>query len=383
MERPEQKILMPNDIFISYSRRDQEFVTRLATDLDAHVAGVWFDQSAIQVGENWHDEIMEGIQDCTAFILVLSPDAAESRYVREEVHKAVELGKPIFPILYRPGKWTDEIASLVEKVQILDLRSGSYTDNLYKLVDGLIEAGAVRPASYDKPFLRQPTLPALKIVFNKALGWAGAWSLGWLGFWALTFLFLFLLIAAQHRAGWEDLLNFLATSMSGMVGGFVGGLLAGVFSMLALRPYALSISWKHMSPTLWIWAISGPVGMIISGFLTVIMLVIGIVSIKNPPSNCASLGFGNCLSAIFRNAQGENLATYLGIGALFSLLLLIIWFLTGLLAGWLVVRHVRRLEPGITRGQGWRVATGWGCGAILAALIAALTIGLLARTFGL
>lgn len=62
---------MTEEIFISYSRRDQEFVTRLASDLNAQVAGVWFDQSSIQAGEKWHDEIMEGIRDCKAFILVL------------------------------------------------------------------------------------------------------------------------------------------------------------------------------------------------------------------------------------------------------------------------------------------------------------------------
>jgi hypothetical protein len=190
---------MPKDIFISYSRRDQEFVTRLASDLDAQVTGVWFDQSTIQVGENWHDEIMEGIRDCKAFILVLSPDAAESRYVREELTKAQELRKPIFPILYRTAPWKDEIASLVKDVQTLDLRSGSYTDNFYKLVDGLIEAGAIRPASYEKPFLRQPTKPGMKMVFGKALGWAGAWSLGWLTFWALTFLFFFSFLSLSSK----------------------------------------------------------------------------------------------------------------------------------------------------------------------------------------
>ena len=52
---------MNKDIFISYSRRDQEFVARLAADLDRQVAGVWFDQSAIQVGRNWHEEIMDGV----------------------------------------------------------------------------------------------------------------------------------------------------------------------------------------------------------------------------------------------------------------------------------------------------------------------------------
>ena len=128
---------MDNDIFISYSRRDQEFVTRLASDLDQQVAGAWFDQSDIQVGQQWHDEIMDGIRECKAFILVLSPDAAESRYVREELNKALELGKPIIPILYRPAKWSGEFETLVKEVQTLDLRSGSYAENFQKLVDGL------------------------------------------------------------------------------------------------------------------------------------------------------------------------------------------------------------------------------------------------------
>src|SRR5262245_53547681 len=180
---------MSKDIFISYSRRDQEFVTRLAGDLNAQVAGVWFDQSTIQLGQKWHDEIMEGIRDCKAFILVLSPDAMESRYVREEVNKALELGKTIFPILYRPAKWTGEFESLVNEVQILDLRSGSYTDNFQKVVDGLIEAGAGK-ATGERPFLRQLAKTSLNIVFSKIPGWAFAWSLGWLVFWAIILTFL-------------------------------------------------------------------------------------------------------------------------------------------------------------------------------------------------
>ena len=374
---------MPKDIFISYSRRDQEFVTRLASDLDAQVAGVWFDQSTIQIGENWHEEIMEGIRDCKAFLLVLSPDAAESRYVNEELNKALELGKPVFPILYRPGQWNDEISALIKQVQTLDLRSGSYTDNFYRLVDGLIAAGAVRPASYQKPFLRQPSRPGMRVILGKAFGWAGVWSLGWLVFWALTFLFLFIFIMIQNRADRQDFLNFLVFSLSGLTGGFVGGAIAGLLSMLALRPYASSISWKHMSPTIRIWAISGPAGMIVSGILTVAMLIVGIISVKSPPADCTGQGIGQCFGQIFGNALGEAIGTLILILAVFLLFVIITWFLTGMFAGWLVVRHVRRLEPGITRRQGWGVSAGWGCGAIVAALIALLTISFLAATFGL
>src|SRR5687768_15708014 len=210
---------MSKDIFISYSRRDQEFVTRLASDLHAQVAGVWFDQSTIQLGEKWHDEIMEGIRDCKAFILVLSPDAMESRYVREEVNKALELGKTIFPVIYRPAQWTGEFESLVREVQTLDLRSGSYTDNFQKLVDGLIEAGAGKAAG-ERPFLRQSTKPSLSAVFSKVPGWAFAWSAGWLVFWIIVLIFLAILVANQGEIGSDDFLSFTLILIGGAIGGF-------------------------------------------------------------------------------------------------------------------------------------------------------------------
>jgi len=374
---------MSNDIFISYSRRDQEFVTRLAADLNAHVAGVWFDQSTIRAGQKWHDEILEGIRECKAFILVLSPDSMESHYVREEVDRAVELHKTIFPVIYRAAKWTDEFGPLVKDIQTIDLRSGSYTDNFHKLVDGLIQAGAIQTTIYDRPFLLEPTKISLYMVFRKALSWAFAWSLGWLLFWSMTFIFLFIFIAVQNKAGWEDILNFLTFSLSGMAGGFVGGLIAGLLSMFALRPYAPSISWKHVLPTIRVWAVSGPIGMIISGIITVIMLIVGLINTQNEFPRCPGIGAMECLKQIFFSAYGEPMGTIILIIAVFVLFLIVVWFLTGLLAGWLVVRHVRRLEPGITSKQGWSVATGWGCGAIIAALITILTIGIIANIFNL
>jgi hypothetical protein len=374
---------MSKDIFISYSRRDQEFVTRLASDLDSHVAGVWFDQSTIRAGQKWHDEIMEGIRDCKAFVLVLSPDAMQSKYVREEVDTALALGKPIFPVIYRSARWTDEFAPLVKDIQTINLHLGSYTDNFYKLVDGLIDAGAIKSGTYERPFLREPTKISLKVVFKKALSWALAWSVGWVVFWSLTFIFLFLFVAAQNKAGWEDSLNFLAVSSSGWAGGFSGGLIAGILTMLTLRPYAPSIFWKHMSPTIRIWAISGPVGMLISGIVTVIMLIIGVISTRNEYPSCQGITDMGCLNQIFRNAYSEDLGTITVIILVFFLLVTVVWFLTGTFAGWLVVRHVRKLEPAITRRQGWSVSAGWGCGAIVAAMITILILGIFASVFNL
>ena len=129
-----------------------------------------------------------------------------------------------------------------------------------------------------------------------------------------------------------------------------------------------------MSPTIRIWAISGPVGMVISGIFTVVMLLIGIISIQTQPVNCTNAGIAECLVQILGNSIGQTIAVVLLVLAVFMIFLIIVWFLTGMLAGWLVVRHVRRLEPGITRRQGWSVTLSWGFGAILAAVIGILTL---------
>jgi hypothetical protein len=270
----------------------------------------------------------------------------------------------------------------VKEIQTLDLRSGSYTDSFQKLVDGLIEAGAAK-ASGATPFLRQPQQTSLSLVFSKIPGWAFAWSLGWLVFWLVVIVLLSLLLAAsQGDVKGEDLINFVVIVGSGIIGGFTGGLLAGLLTMLTLRPNAPSISWKHMSPTIRIWGISGPLGMIVSGVITSIMLGAGAITAQNIEPDCSG-GFGDCVGQIIGSAMGEAIGLILIILFVFMLFVVLAWFLTGMFAGWQVVRHIRRLEPGITGSQGWRVSAGWGCGAIVAAIVMIVLVGIISSALGL
>jgi hypothetical protein len=151
--------------------------------------------------------------------------------------------------------------------------------------------------------------------------------------------------------------------------------------MLALRPNAPSISWKHMSPTIRIWGVSGPLGMLVSGVITAVMIAAGAVSVQPRELDCT--GIAQCIGAAFGSAIGEAIGLILLILAIFGLFVLAAWFLTGMFAGWLSVRHIRRLEPGITTGQGWRVAAGWGCGALVAAVVMLILIGIFTNVLGL
>jgi len=60
-------------IFISYSRKDSEFVDRLEADLRARDIYVWVDRRKLEGGSNFLDEIQKAIDKCNMMIIVLSP----------------------------------------------------------------------------------------------------------------------------------------------------------------------------------------------------------------------------------------------------------------------------------------------------------------------
>jgi len=374
---------MAESVFISYSRRDQEFVRRLAEDLNRRVdGGVWFDQSDIEAGDRWRDRIIDGIRDAKVVVVVLSPEAAASPYVKMELKLALEARKRVIPVLYRPVELQGELDEFIREIQFIDLQRGSYADNFQILVDALVSSGAA-PVAQERPFLRRPAGTDWGAVLSKIPGWALAWSIGWGIFWLLITVFLFVLQESRNAMGSDDWLAFSIIIFSGSIGGFLGGLLAGVFTMLALRPNAPSISWKHMAPAIRIWVISGPLGMIISGLVTSLMIAAGTLSVAGTGLECSDLSFSDCAGQIIGSAIGEAIAIIIIILLVFLLMLLAAWFLTGMFAGWQAVRHIRKLEPGITRGQTRWVMFGWGLGGLAGAILTLLIMAAISSASGL
>lgn len=378
---------MTDEVFISYSRRDLEFVSRLAADLDANVTGVWFDKSDIRAGQKWREEILNGIARCKVVVLVLSPDSAASPYVQMEVRAALDGGKTIIPILYRPVQLMGWLGELVSDTQYIDLRQGSYADNFQALVDGLLAAGAVRQSLREapRPFLLQPAKTHWGAVITKIPGWGCAWSLGWGIFWLLLILFLILVenITGVVSDRGQPLAALITVTISGAVGGFTGGLLAGLFSMVALRRYAPSIAWKHVTPSVRIWALSGVLGLILSGVLTSLLLGMGMLAIQANPVDCGGLSVGECIGAGLGSTISAAIGTIIAIALVFLFLLGVTWFAAGLFAGWLAVRHIRTLEPGIRPGETRWVMLGWGLGAVLATITTLGVMALLSAILGI
>ncbi len=92
---------LPTAALISYSREDSEFALRLATDLKAGGANVWIDQLDIRPGSHWDNAIEEALLAAPMMLTILSPAAARSPNVRNEISFALEQGKIVIPVIYK------------------------------------------------------------------------------------------------------------------------------------------------------------------------------------------------------------------------------------------------------------------------------------------
>lgn len=89
------------DVFVSYSRSDQEFVRALVAALAAQEKKAWVDWEAIPPTAEWLAEIHAAIETSDAFLFVISPDSSSSTMCREELAHAEQLGKRIIPVNVR------------------------------------------------------------------------------------------------------------------------------------------------------------------------------------------------------------------------------------------------------------------------------------------
>lgn len=86
-------------LFVSY-KRGTDGVRKLQRELERAGYEVWIDLEAIAIGDtDWHMEVERGLEETSCVIVCMTLQAGESENVQYEVKKALELGKPVFPVL--------------------------------------------------------------------------------------------------------------------------------------------------------------------------------------------------------------------------------------------------------------------------------------------
>ena len=135
------------DIFISYSSKDREQALQLIEMLSSAGLSVWIDQAGLEVSNSWSKEIVAAINDCKAFLVLLSPNSLESHNVIKEVSLASEKRKKILPLELEPITLTEDF-----EYQLAGIQRTSMTN-----IDSIIRA-------LGKLGLEATQAPTLKLV---------------------------------------------------------------------------------------------------------------------------------------------------------------------------------------------------------------------------
>ena len=142
-------------VFISYSRKDIDFVRKLAGDLEKAGYDVWWDITDLQGGDDWVNTIPQAISSSQYVIVVLTPASIDSEWVRKEYTQALSLRRKIIPLMLVPCS----VPFALNTLNFVNFSSGEYEDNFKKLLLPLGFTGKppdVKP--YRKPLLSQPSV---------------------------------------------------------------------------------------------------------------------------------------------------------------------------------------------------------------------------------
>src|SRR5689334_8034231 len=90
-----------SDIFISYSRKDTEFVRHLHAELAKLGYDTWVDWEGIPPTAEWMKEIHAAIEAANTVIFVISPDSAGSTVCGDELAHALRNHKRLVPVVRR------------------------------------------------------------------------------------------------------------------------------------------------------------------------------------------------------------------------------------------------------------------------------------------
>lgn len=170
---------MGDRVFICYSRKDEGFVLKLATNLKNQGVPIWLDQWDIPTGANWDRTIEKALDETNRLLLILSPSSANSDEVQCEWRVALDFKKVVVPILYQPC----EIPYRLKTIQYIDFTSRSPDDEeaIGRILSALgkarptlkkiIEKPEKTPEIHQYPHIKIIAIAVLAILVIAAVLW--------------------------------------------------------------------------------------------------------------------------------------------------------------------------------------------------------------------
>lgn len=124
-------------IFLSYAREDEAFVSALASSLKTQGAQVWFDLADAAVTEQsaWEQAVQDALAVSEVLLVVLSPSALAQRYIQIDWSSFLNLGRPVVVALAQRCEVPEELHSRPR----VDFSNISFAEGFHRLQLLLIE----------------------------------------------------------------------------------------------------------------------------------------------------------------------------------------------------------------------------------------------------
>lgn len=87
-------------LFISYSHTDNDVIGEITQMLDENGCRYWYDMG-LHSGNDWNEVVASKLRDSAACLLLLSPTAASSKYVKNELTLVENMEIPLHPVLIK------------------------------------------------------------------------------------------------------------------------------------------------------------------------------------------------------------------------------------------------------------------------------------------
>jgi len=126
-------------VFLSYAQSDREVAKELVSHLEKAGHNVWFADDALFPGENWALEVGKALDESEAMVVLLSPQAMKSDWVRKEIEFALgarQYRGRLIPVMVKP---TADIPWILKRLPIV--RLGKHITGAVREIAEYIEHG--------------------------------------------------------------------------------------------------------------------------------------------------------------------------------------------------------------------------------------------------
>ncbi len=129
-------------IFVSYAHKNMKKVFKIIDQLHKSRYRIWYDEG-IEPGLEWPEIVGKAVIKCTQCLVFMSPHAARSRNVRNEINLAFSEARDILVVFLEETRLSEGMKLQIGTVQFInkfDMRENEFVDKLKRVLSARVKS---------------------------------------------------------------------------------------------------------------------------------------------------------------------------------------------------------------------------------------------------